>query len=84
MKKKFDDLWDDKDSTVKVIELPKIAHELIDGYKSSKTMLDLDKKLLKKYGEEEPESVYFKTPEWLKNNKRPYQENAIEKWVAAG
>ena len=84
LKEKFEKLWTDKDDTVLVIDLPKIAQELIDGYRSSKTMLDLDKKLLKKYGEEEPESVYFKTPEWLKNNKRPYQENAIEKWVAAG
>lgn len=82
LKNKFEKLWSNEDDSVMVIELPKIAQDLIDGYRSSKSMLDLDKRILDKYNIKS-DSIYFKTPDWLKKNKRQYQEDAVEKWVSA-
>lgn len=81
--KLFERIWKNEDSTVEVMELPAVAQDLINGFRKDKTMLNLDKELLKKYSaKKKPESVYFKSPEWLEKNKRPYQEEAIDNWIS--
>lgn len=85
LERKFDDLWNGKDETVEIMEVPKVAKDLIDSYKRDKSMLNIDEILLDKYGiSSGPESVFFKSPEWLNKNKRDYQELAIEKWIENG
>ncbi len=81
----FENIWENHDETVEVMDLPKVAEDLINSFKKDKSMLNLDKELLEKYAKKNsPKSVFFKSPDWLNNNKRQYQEDAIEKWIECG
>ncbi len=83
LKKKFDDLWNGVDQHTMVIDMPKVVNDLICSYKSKAELLDLDEKLLNKY-DEPKNSVFFKSPDWVISNKRPYQEEAVQNWVNDG
>ncbi len=85
LKDRFDRLWEGLDSNVMVLDLPKVVDDLIDSYHVNRSMLHLDQKLLQKYDvKEEIESVYFKSPDWLKKSRRPYQAEAVQKWIESG
>ncbi len=85
LQERFDRLWNGLDESVLTLDMPEVVKELIGRYKVTKSMLDLDELLLKNHlNESEPESVYFKSPDWLNANPRPYQEEAIQNWVDAG
>lgn len=79
---KFNKLWNGLDDTVLTLDMPKVVADLIDRYKISRSMLNLDEILIKKYWNEPvQESIYFKSPKWLNKNPRPYQEEAIQNWI---
>ena len=85
LKERFDRLWEGLDSSVMVLALPKVVDDLIREYRVTRSMLDLDQKLLQKYDSlSEAESVYFKSPGWLKDSRRPYQVEAVHKWIESG
>ncbi len=85
LKERFDGLWNGRDDSVMILNLPKVVGDLISEYHSDKSLLDLDQKLLQKYDDiSEPESVFFKSPEWLRKNRRQYQTNAVHNWIKSG
>ena len=77
----FRNLWNNNDETVCVLDMPKVAMDLLDEYRTGELNLELDARLLKKYDDVKiKESVYFKSPKWLV--KRPYQIEAIDNWIS--
>lgn len=80
----FEELWAGKDDTIRIMDMPDVVQDLIHGFRKEESMLNLDKLLLEKYSNTKGESVYFKSPGWLVQNKRQYQEDAIEAWVQNG
>lgn len=78
--RKFEALWSGTDPASQTMEVPKVVMEVFDQYRKGEFRLDLDEIYL--VHEEVPESVYFKSPAWLKL--RPYQEEAIDNWVSRG
>ena len=78
---RFEKIWNGEDPLVLTLELPKVASDLIKGLYNGHPTSNLDKELLEKF-DIKKESVYFKSPQWLKI--RPYQRKAIEKWLEQG
>lgn len=74
---RFERIWNGEDPYVLTLKLPDVALDLIKSLHNNNSTRDLDKELLEKY-DNKKESVYFKSPEWLKL--RSYQNIAIDKW----
>ncbi|MCH5147783.1 MAG: DEAD/DEAH box helicase family protein [Clostridiales bacterium] len=74
----FDNLWDNLDTAMEVIEFPKVAIERLNTYKVSPTQeilqTDFEEPTIKE------EKGFFKIPKNVKLH--PYQEDAINTWVA--